>query len=220
MEAGQGGIRYNDTTKRIQLMDTNKNWVDWRIFDATSQFGLFSIRRGGSNTTTITPDKNGLYLIAYSGWDSRPTVTSTGNIIEHYNGNGASGNSSPKAGAWSFLATDNSSASFTYYTPYSDRSTLVVFYLGSRFTKANLINYYLAGDNVGSNLLRTTEDNHVIIAASNSGIINNYACSTQESYSSTYYACGATISESGSVQMSIGSGSYGSGIVADFSLTT
>ena len=33
MQSGQGGIRYNDSLKQIQLLDENKNWVKWKEFD-------------------------------------------------------------------------------------------------------------------------------------------------------------------------------------------
>lgn len=33
LQAGSGGIRYNDSTKIIQLMDIDKNWVNWRYWN-------------------------------------------------------------------------------------------------------------------------------------------------------------------------------------------
>ena len=63
MQAGSGGIRYNDSEKYIQLMDENKNWVNWKYFNASlSQLELVWVSNG-SGTQTFNLPYTGNYVL-------------------------------------------------------------------------------------------------------------------------------------------------------------
>lgn len=100
-------------------------------------------------------------------------------------------------------------------------SQIAVFYFGSRFTNANLQNYSQGYDMGAAPKLTTSANNHVLIGAvsGQGGTIQDYNCSTQESYASTYFACGATIRNSGTIEMNIPANNYGASLIADVLLS-
>ena len=72
MQSGQGGIRWNSTTKTIQLMDENKNWVNWSYYNPTSPVSLIptdinsnSYRRADGVTITLTHSGGNLLTEPY-----------------------------------------------------------------------------------------------------------------------------------------------------------
>ena len=86
LEAGSGGIRFNDTTNRIQLMDTNKNWVDWKYYNPNKGVEhIYSIANseGSLYTSQITATVEGLYIVMVSSWSGNGTVTvnSLGSVL-------------------------------------------------------------------------------------------------------------------------------------------
>jgi len=54
LEAGQGGIRYNDSEKYIQVIDTDKNWVNWRPFNSA----VLNSNGISASSETVAPIKN------------------------------------------------------------------------------------------------------------------------------------------------------------------
>ena len=50
MQSGQGGIRWNSTNNWVQLMDQNKNWVNWQYYNPNSPIDLIP----SMNAETIT----------------------------------------------------------------------------------------------------------------------------------------------------------------------
>ena len=68
LEAGSGGIRWNSTTDFIQIMDENKNWIDYDYFDPEDKIigeQSYILKAGTANlhsavnfTSTVTLARN------------------------------------------------------------------------------------------------------------------------------------------------------------------
>ena len=196
-------------------MDENKNWVDWKNYDAYASFEYIASRKN-SNTLTCSAPYTGLYIAAMSYWGNTPNINTSGQVDILANFTATTGDNESKTYIAAIVC--NSGTSFTISCTIAGNYTqIAVFYFGSRYTTAILQNYTLAMDNVASSELRTDSNNHILIGVVSgvSPTITSYSCSTQESYKESSFACGTTIAESGSISMRLPSNNYGAGIIGD-----
>lgn len=198
-------------------MDVNKNWVDWQIFDANASFQYIASRRNQSSLTCSAP-KSGLYIVAMAYWGNNPILTTQGSTAILISGQASNALSKYYLAYVNCNAGVSMTISCTLSASYSQ---IAVFYFGSRYSNAVLQNYSPAGDNVAASQLVTTANNHVLIGVS-AGVgpsVVGYSCTTQESYAEATFACGTTISSSGTIKMSLISNNYGSGVIGDILLS-
>jgi len=160
LAAGSGGIRYNDSTKTIQLMDTDKNWVDWKKYDAYADFS-YEAAVSGTYTFNYTFTKNGMYILA-STWyttSGQMSIISTATRKDFYF------NHSPRNSRYFTLSSFNAinGDSLTVNTP-SDYNTIILCFISGKYTTASLETSALAGgDNEHAILSMTNETNKVLI---------------------------------------------------------
>ena len=218
LSAGSGGIRWNSTNNMIQLMDQNKNWVNWRFFDANSSFAFVGYR-AASNSYTFTVDKAGLYIggIAFWGTNANMSTTSDSTVLF----------SSITGSASGYVAYSNCNIGDTITLSCSTGSSIVgytriaLFYFGSSYTKATYVQSSNPGDNYGSSLSVPSSTKHVLFGLHGGAgpSLTNFQCSTTSKYSGSDYACGTTLYESGSMSISFNGTSYGNGFIVDLQLS-
>ena len=87
MQSGQGGIRWNSVTKKIQLMDENKNWVDWQSYDPDKKVVVIEAPSDSSTVDlhrTITVQQSGIYIVMTASLRNyASTITSTGTVLNY-----------------------------------------------------------------------------------------------------------------------------------------
>ena len=219
MQAGSGGIRYNDSTKTIQLMDTEKNWVNWKHFNATASFRM--VASSSTNSINYTLENNGLYIFAYCRYQGSFNVNSTAAQQELLNAQSSNGSTS---GWWGHIILFNGFTDDTINITYSSGSATIpvvpLYYLGNKFSKGTLINY-IQGE-LSNKTISTNLSNHVVIGVCRGQYRNiSIQCTTNDyATNSDCYACGSTIDEDGDISITAtGASNYGSILIADIQLS-
>lgn len=83
MEAGQGGIRWNSTNNRIQIMDQNKNWVNWQYYNPNKSIQHMASNSiwGSATSYTLSCPYQGYYFVfAVTNSNQGSNITSTGSM--------------------------------------------------------------------------------------------------------------------------------------------
>lgn len=71
MAAGSGGIRWNSETNYIQLVDENKNWVNWQYYNPNFTVNhVFKAVMINTQSDTISLNKQGIYGVSWVSSDS------------------------------------------------------------------------------------------------------------------------------------------------------
>lgn len=216
LEAGSGGIRWNSSTKYIQLMDQNKNWVNYKPFDAYGKFKY--VTSSTTNSLSYTFADTGVYLFAHNAYNSMCTISDCTASRSDLLFNQLQAGASRYASLIIFKASQGQIFSVT------GGSILVLFYLSSDTSLNPTLESYTMLDNskTGSVNITSSEQNKVLIGL---GVANNSTHSVQVNSSlpnanGLNYACCSSISEAGTGQITVASGnSYGTGIVAKISFT-
>ena len=83
LAAGSGGIRWNSTVNYIQIMDENKNWINYKKFNPNKSF--IRVYSGVASNTNVSCAYDGLYLLFISAYNGNNNpLNITGNIIEQW----------------------------------------------------------------------------------------------------------------------------------------
>ena len=215
LESGQGGIRYNDSLKQIQLMDTNKNWVNWRSFDAHSIFKVVGSVITTNYSHVFTAD--GLYLFIHCSYSvTVSNLTTTAQRKDLLLNQLASGSRYCSLVALSAVQDQTFNATMSG----SNGCAMTLFYIGSGINIANVtLETYKHGgnDNAESSLSISNVTNKILIGAvsgSSSRIINCSGTTNQVATDSSYYGCVSTYNETGSGTFSGKGNSAGNSFVA------
>ena len=166
----------------------------------------------GTTSIRYTFPKGGMYLFASMGRNNNiSTVITDSNMIQLMK-NVAIGVNGYPANVFTFDAKTGDNLSITLSTDASYSSVSGLFYIGSTVTSATLIN-----KGTGSTSI-TNVHNRVLVGASTGSSHNvTLTCDTDDQYSdSTSICCGSTVNQTGSISISVLSGSsYGDGFWAD-----
>lgn len=175
LEAGSGGIRWNSVTNWVQLMDQNKNWVDWRYYDPNyslnAEVDLVATTVSNSTTAyTITQQnmnlsKRGLYCVSMFGHTSpNPTLTidTTGTVLNHFEHRDYNGPVNIGMVAYKeeiIYSNGSATLSFTIKASYGPHAH--VYYIGP-FSSISNPEEYLVGDNINQISKKYTTHNQFI----------------------------------------------------------
>ena len=221
MQAGQGGIRYNDSLKFIQIMDTNNNWINYKRYDNNSNLNLEIYNRTTSFTHVF--DKVGLYILliirGYQGGTINTTTNASQSVI--FNNSGAYTSNSNAI----FLSYINANVGDTITATYPSGGYgqgAIMYYISGKYTTASYNNHVTAGDNGQNSLSLANATNRVLIAITNGGSPGNRSISidtTNLEYNTdgANYGCVSTVDNTASVTMRVTVG-YNFGTMAFFDL--
>lgn len=205
LAAGSGGIRYNDSRKRIQLMDENKNWIDWKYYDTSQEVQLAAISSSGGTLTHVF-QKTGLYL-ACCGCQalSVTNVTTTATKTDlAYNVNTGSDR---RRSLFAFYAHPDDTLTITYSRSSSYPFSVPLLYVGAMYTTVAIESVNSGGDTTVTNSF--TDRTGVIILGISGGNNRNisYTCTSEDNISDgiNYVLC-SSLREQASASASV----YGS----------
>ena len=208
MAAGSGGIRYNDSTKRIQLMDTEKNWVDWKVYDANAKLefcALTTAMRPSTLNNFIFPH-NGIYLVytsCYNNSTGFTGITTAANQLDPIT-------VSTTSARYGFIRIFNAEAgqSLSMSVTQADAlSRIVVVYIGSGITNISLIEGYTKSDNLAATTTTSSANNIIMIGmvTGTTVAINTISITNDGGHyvtDSSNYACWTNLYSSGSCKIS------------------
>ena len=191
MAAGSGGIRWNSVTKKIQLMDENKNWIDWQFYDQnTTMLQIGNYTDSGIKSATLA---KGTYLLFGSTYSSGASIitnistTATNKLLAGSN----------IAAAYLFEAeSNNTNLSFNVNVSYSGSVHLFKIGVGL-YSFINLDSYTIGGNDSGTYSKSYTDSIKLVFGCVNSGAPIYYLANFSDvnknmsySYLSTYYGYG------------------------------
>ena len=217
MEAGSGGIRWNSTNNQIQVMDTNKNWIDWRYYDPYIEFQFIMNVYNGS-TLNYTFEKTGIYILVSSNvtWNSL-AISSPYNQLLYLN------SANTIHAIWGEI---DKKITATYSTQYNGSFSLA--YFGGQYQNFELIRYARSANDGSTQTIEFVNQRNRIYVASMGSIqsgsmfarINN-TTSTKQASDSKRYAFISTIGQEASGSISVyGPASQGSsGVVAEIAVS-
>jgi len=185
----------------IQLMDTNKNWVDWKYFNANAPFKV--IKYGtGNGSYTYEATANGMYILQGSG--GLYLRSSTAQII--------SLSTVTSYGSYAFVATEGDT--IDYYTSGSYIPAYIFTYLG-KYEHAEIVSQQSSGNAGTATVSVTGGSDRVLIGTSGGTSVNSLTMSSDsrlQFISDNRVAITALIGgESGDATITVRSGSNGTG---------
>lgn len=159
MEAGSGGIRWNSVTSKIQLMDENKNWIDWKKYNPNKAITcVHAFKDLASNTTyTFNCTNEGLHLAILGSYaSSGQTINTTGEEVD-----------SLVTNTCAFKLLDCKVGNTITYIRGNTISCMFIFYLNNYYYKIGTMNHpntsYSANGGVsGTDSLLENDSNNFI----------------------------------------------------------
>ena len=181
--SGFGGIRYNDETKTIQLIDTNNNWVNWKRFDAYAQFKHIA-NRTGTGAFNYTFEESGMYVLQGSSYNSQVggllNISSNSRSIELISMNGYA--------CFIFIADSGDTLSFNQTGQYGP--TFILCFLG-HYEGANLINYQTGTNSTTATISVTGVHDRVLVGTSSGSSVGplSYSSTSPNTFASAPRVC-------------------------------
>ena len=198
-------------------MDQNKNWVNYKPFDAYGQFKLCTAVIGTS-TLNYTCDNNGLYLLLHAAYNTTINQQSTAATTILIN------NSKTSDGFASVIVykavignTIKATQSVNSYGP-----TMVLYYLTNIYENVTL-NTYVHRYNSAASLSMTNATNRILagVVSGSSGFSNVTMTdfSTQQyATDGAHHGCISTVNDSSSGSVSVTGSSGSAALVVDLQL--
>lgn len=219
MQSEQGGIRYNDTTKTVQLMDVNKNWVDWKVYDAHAQLelcGLSAFAISPSMNYTFT--HNGVYIFVTTTFSSTG-FTQTTNASQIFSQSIAS-ESGRSMFIRAFDAVIGDTISISCGANASNvYSSIALYYIGSGISNLTVVNAQARSEGNTISLTASSKDSIVFGHSSSKNTTGSDSTISMNSSGGTrttngnYYACWTNLYDSGTCTITARSG-YGTAGIA------
>lgn len=202
-------------------MDQNKNWVNYKPFDAYGKFKLCSIIRGNANLN-YTCENNGLYLFMQSAYrGDLSSIQSTGAISVLLRSNRNSlGSNDGYANAMVIKAVIGDTITAIQNTGAGYTPCMVLYYLGNMYENATLSTYVHAF-NVRNTLSITNATNRVLaslISGSESAVEMNNFTTQQYVTDGVHYGCISTINDYSSGTITTTGASGASSLILDLQL--
>lgn len=205
-------------------MDVNKNWVNWKYFDATTQFKFCGMNLNNTNPFSYTFENNGLYLFAAGAHGIVLSIQTDATRNDLYFNRGIGSGSSFQFTISLFNARTDQTLRATWSAAGSHPGVRALFYLGSGLTTGvevggihdpNVYDVYRE--------YRVSNVRNRVIIAINAGTSNSQVqCTTNVRDYATdgqRYACISTIGETGDAFVSV-SGSQGQApVISDIQLS-
>ena len=194
-------------------MDENKNWINYKSFDAYSQLEFCGKSESGIYNYTF--EKAGLYIYIQGGHGSSLTVNNCtaikNNIVFNVSGGSKYGS------CISFLAEPGDTLGTSYVSGYT--AGCAMFYVGS-YSSVSVATRIFKYDAPGS-LAFTDCVDHVMIGWNSATTTRSisYTCTTNQHFSDgVSYICCSTANETGSVSVDMISGGYATCQILDLQL--
>ena len=192
-------------------MDTEKNWVDWKHYDAYAQFQFLAESVSGSFNYTFT--NPGLYIYVGAGSCINAAINPTTNASYK-----VLYTASSKCFVTSIVASGDDYITSTFST--ANNTGVALFYIGSTLTNTTLIQ----GKHSYDTTVSITMDNcinKVLVGYSGANQRTlSFSCTTAQQYvKSNVFACCTTLYEEGSASMSVYGYNNGCPVVAEIQLS-
>lgn len=204
-------------------MDTDKNWVDWKTYDAYAQFSLASLTGTNNNSPTsmsYTCIHEGVYIAAYCRFKGLCEISTTGQLTTLLNK--INYNSNRSAHVVLVKAREGDTISASFYSSYDAGGSgftnyLAIYYIGNGITGGTIVESYYGID--GSKSITTNLPNCAIISCGTGYSTRNVDISgdiIRDSYTNgVNYGCITNLYESGTISININAIGYGGYIIAN-----
>lgn len=187
-------------------MDTNKNWVKWKDYDAYAEFEPIFILTTTVSNGSYTFPYNGIYLFIYGG-------NASGLISSNYTEASVKLLGGRLTGTGLIAITATAGSSFTYnfnIGNYYGRAAL--YYIGA-YDTISTVSFYQFGSNVETQTVDIdNQKNYILISlGTGQGATTTASCSNEDFKVYSYSGCCCTTRGTGSATLTQKSGVAGGG---------